>query len=420
MSKTSAKPIKRKTTKGANRRRQGYELTRQRDMMPVALGAAAAALVVHIVAYLLAPSIFNYTLKSTDEYADKVKDETKRVYFKVKKETLDLPEPEIEEEKPKDKELVEQELEPQDVDLLDTELTELEMRPGDTQLVVKADIAQKNDYLKPLEAPAPAPSEMSMELPEVAAIPQQELMENPDPVPLNANDTIVNLAPQNSDIESEGNTLDENDLKEAARDGMENMPEDTRTLSELLGQNNLGSQSGVARLGADLLFDFNECSLKSSALVSLQQLAALIQINLNTHFIIEGHSDSIGTKAKNAFISIQRAAAVRQWLSDAGVPTERVYIRACAANSPIVNTKGTADEQKLNRRVEIHMRSENEEIPEGCLGNDYSIALDKNVTQLLNSGKRVPQTYKSVSRLKEAEGLKDDDTAEIVSPPPAG
>ena len=66
------------------------------------------------------------------------------------------------------------------------------------------------------------------------------------------------------------------------------------------------------------------------------------------------------------------------------------------------------------------MRSENEEIHEGCLGNDYSISLDKNVTQLLNSGKRVPQTYKSVSRLQEADGLKDDDTAEIVSPPPAG
>ncbi len=417
MSKTSVKPVKRKTTKGANRRRQGYELTRQRDMMPVALGAAFAALVVHIVAYLVAPSIFNYTLKSTDEYADKVKDETKRVYFKVKKETLDLPEPEIEEIEPEKKEQAVQDLEPLDVDLLDTELTELEMRPGDTQLVVKADIAQNNDYLKPLEAPAPTPSDMNMALPEVTAIPHQDLMENPDPVPLNANDTIVNIAPQNSEVESEGNTLDENDLREAARSGMENMPEDTRTLGELLGQNNLGSQSGVARLGADLLFDFNECKLKSSALVSLQQLAALIQINLNTHFIIEGHSDSIGTKAKNAFISIQRAAAVRQWLSDAGVPTERVYIRACASNSPIVSIKGSADEQKFNRRVEIHMRSENEEIPEGCLGNDYKISLDKNVTQLLNSRIRVPDTYKSVSRLKDPDGLKNDDTAEIVSQP---
>lgn len=408
---------RRKITKGSNRRRQGYELTRQRDMMPVALGAAAAALVVHIIAYIMAPSIFNYTLKSTDQYTDTVKDETKRVYFKVKEEAPELPEPEIEEELPEEKELATHDLEPLDVDLLDTELTELEMRPGDTQLVVKADIAQNDNYLKPLAAPAPTPSEMSMDMPEVEAIPQHELIENPDPVPLNANDTIVNIAPQNSDIESEGSTLDENDLKEAARSGMENMPQDTRSLSELLGQHNLGSQSGVARLGADLLFDFNECKLKSSALVSLQQLAALIQINLNTHFIIEGHSDSIGRKTYNAFLSMQRAAAVRQWLNDVGVPTDRVYIRACADNSPIVDTKGDADAQELNRRVEIHMRGEHEEIPEGCLDNSVSIPLDKKVTQLHRMGIRTPDTYKSVSRLQDADGLKDDDTAEIVELP---
>ena len=96
---------KRRTTKGTNRRRQGYELTRQRDMMPVAMGAALAALVVHIVAYILAPEIFNYTLKPTDQYTDTVKDETKRVYFKVKKEAPEPPDTEIEEEKPKEKEL---------------------------------------------------------------------------------------------------------------------------------------------------------------------------------------------------------------------------------------------------------------------------------------------------------------------------
>ena len=98
--------------------------------MPVAMGAALAALVVHIVAYILAPEIFNYTLKPTDQYTDTVKDETKRVYFKVKKEAPEPPDTEIEEEKPKEKELAAEDLEPMDVDLLDTELTELEMELG--------------------------------------------------------------------------------------------------------------------------------------------------------------------------------------------------------------------------------------------------------------------------------------------------
>lgn len=392
-------------------------MTRQRDMLPVAIGAATAALVVHIVAYFLAPSIFNYTLKSTDEYADKVKDENKRVYFKVKEEAPEPPEPEIEAPPIEEEEIARKDEDPLDVDLLDTELTELEMAPGDTQLLVKADIAQNTGYLKPLETPTPNVADMKMEVAAVEAIPQHELIENPDPVPLNANDTIVNIAPQNSDIESDGTTLDENDLKEAAREGMEHMPEDTRSLTELLGQHHLSSQSGVARLGADLLFDFNECSLKSSALVSLQQLAALIQINLNTHFIIEGHSDSIGRNTYNAFLSLQRAAAVRRWLHDAGVPTDRVYIRACAANSPIVSTKGNAEAQRLNRRVEIHMRSEQEEIPEGCLDNSFTIPLDKKVTQLHRMGIRTPDTYKSVSRLKDKDGFVNDAPAEIVELP---
>lgn len=408
---TPSHQLKTKKTKGANRRRQGYELTQQRDMVPIALGAAFAALVVHIVAYLLAPSIFSYTLKSADELTDKVKDETKRVYFKVKKEDIEPIEEEPEPEKPDTEPITAQELEPLDVDLLDTELTELEMRPGDTQLTVKSDLNENNDFLKPLDSTPPA--EINISSLQVEAIPQPQLLESADPVPMNANDTVVNIAPQNSDINQQGDTL-EADLKEDARTGTENLPADTRTLSELLAQNNLSSQSGVARLGADLLFDFNECKLKSSALVSLQQLAALIQINRNTHFIIEGHSDSIGTKTYNAFISLQRAAAVRQWLRDVGVPTDRVYIRACADNSTIAHPTGNADEQKLNRRVEIHMRSETEEIPEGCLDNSYNIALNKKVTQLLNAKTPTPKTYKSVSRLNDPEQFENDADAEPV------
>lgn len=410
MPKSSPKKL-RKVTKGANRRREGYELTRQRDMLPVALGAAAAALAVHIIAYLIAPSIFNYTLRSADDFADSVKDETKRVYFKVKKEENDLIEEEIEEKTgPEPEPIVAQELEPQDVDLLDTELTELEMRPGDTQLFIKSDIPIKADLIQTPDAQPTA--EVSTEvLPIMDTVPDPQLIESADPVPLNANDTVINLAPQNSTAEHQGDTL-EADLKESAREGAEYLPPDTRSLTELLGQTTLSSQSGVARLGSDLLFDFNECKLKNSALVSLQQLAALIQINTTTHFIIEGHSDSIGRDTYNAFISLQRAAAVRQWLRDIGVPTERVYIRACANNSPLVPTTGKSDEEKLNRRVEIHMRSADEAIPEGCLKDSYHIPLNKKVTHLLEAKVPTPKTYKSVSRLLDAGQFADDDDAQ--------
>ena len=141
-------PAKRKkTNKSTTRRRNGYELTQQRDMMPVALGAAVAALVVHIIAYIFAPSIFSYALKPIDELADKVKDDTKRVVFKVRED-----EPEIEhvEELPPPADIPPPEPTPQDVDLLETELTELELRPGDTQLFVAAENNMATESLKPL------------------------------------------------------------------------------------------------------------------------------------------------------------------------------------------------------------------------------------------------------------------------------
>lgn len=400
-------PTKRNNTaKSTNRRRNGYELTQQRDMMPVALGAALAALVVHIIAYIFAPSIFSYALKPIDELADKVKDDTKRVVFKVRE---DEPVEEIhEEELPPPEEIAPPEPTPQDVDLLETELKELELRPGDTQLFIAAESNMETESLKPLTEMPPA--EIDLAHVEVPSVPTPALIENPDPVPMNANDVVINTPPQIGEVPREGDSL-EAELKDVARDSKHTLPADTRSLSELIGESNLSSQSGVARLGADVLFDFNECSLKSSALVSLQQLAALIQINRNTHFIIEGHSDSIGTTTYNAFISLQRAAAVREWLRENGVPVEKVYIRACANKSPIVPITGKQDEEKLNRRVEIHMRSANEELPLGCLTQDKKVPLNKTVTQLLREKLTTPKTYPSASKLRH----EDDEDAEEVT-----
>ena len=40
-----------------NRRRNGYELTRQRDMVPIAMGAACAAVVMHAMLWVYFPSL---------------------------------------------------------------------------------------------------------------------------------------------------------------------------------------------------------------------------------------------------------------------------------------------------------------------------------------------------------------------------
>lgn len=410
MPKASTTP-KRNNVKGTNRRRNGYELTSQRNMRPILLGAASATVITHIIAFLIAPHVLDYTPPQLPTHS--VTDKNKRVVFKVKKEQ---PEPEKEQEE-EQQELPPPPEETPDVDILDTELKELTMRPGDTNIFVKpamADIQQTD-----LQQMAP-PTNMQLDVQGGDAIPEPENIDSPDPAPMNANDTIINVDPATTDLAQNHEELDKN-LKDSSDTGNVQMPANTRSLGELLGESNLGSGSGVARLGAELLFDFNQCTLKSSAYVSLNQLAALIQINPDTQFIIEGHSDSIGSATYNAFISLRRAAAVRQWLRDLGVPMDRVYIRACAAKSPIVSTKGSEEEQKLNRRVEIHMRNAQEPLPEGCLNNSFNIDLEKSTTALIEAKTPTPQTYTSASPISNPDLFADEDEADVVTEdaPPA-
>ena len=104
----------------------------------------------------------------------------------------------------------------------------------------------------------------------------------------------------------------------------------------------------------DLLFDFNAFLLRDSAKTSLMMLGVLIDRNPDTIFIIEGHTDTIGTHDSNLALSRKRAAAVRDWLIESlMISPERVQIAAAGETRPIVDPTGTADEQQPNRRVEI-------------------------------------------------------------------
>lgn len=104
----------------------------------------------------------------------------------------------------------------------------------------------------------------------------------------------------------------------------------------------------------DLLFEFNQFQLRDSAKTSLMMLGVLIDRNPDTTFVIEGHTDTIGTHESNIELSRKRAAAVRDWLVESLlIKPKRIRIDAAGETRPIVNPTGTAEEQQPNRRVEI-------------------------------------------------------------------
>ncbi len=224
-----------------------------------------------------------------------------------------------------------------------------------------------------------------------------------EPAPVNSNDVVANITAQPDDVQ-EASELMEKSLRQAASDSKTPMPGDTRSLVELMGIENPGSRSGVARLGADVLFAYDKCQLKNSARITMLQLAALIHKNPTSHFVIEGHTDSFGGEDYNALLSLQRAAAVREWLMKNGVPVERVYIRPCGNNNPLVkNPRASKNAQSLNRRVEIHVRRADEQLPEGCVPHTVVVNTTTPVATQLANGVRVPEAYASAYGRKSAE-----------------
>ncbi len=225
--------------------------------------------------------------------------------------------------------------------------------------------------------------------------PEPAFIAPPEPAPVNSNEVIANITAQPDDAANEASALMEESLRREASEGTSPMPGDTRSLAELMGIENPGARSGVARLGADVLFAFDKCQLKNSARITMLQLAALVIKNPATNFVIEGHTDSFGGEDYNALLSLQRAAAVREWLMKNGVPVEHVYLRACGNNNPLADTKASKEEQSLNRRVEIHMRREGEELPAGSVPFDVVVDTTTPVATQIANGVRVPEAYAS-------------------------
>ena len=373
-----------------NRRRNGYELTRQRDMVPIAMGAASAAVVVHAMLWMYFPSLSVLGLGSLTDVPEEVKiNEIVRVVVKEppKEEKLEEVQEQVIEEQPP-AEIEEIAHEPEEIDILDVEVPELVMAPGPTELNV-AEPVYAAEEASPISDVPPAQLDLN-------SLKTQDLTDDalaiPEPTPVNSNEVVAAATAQHEVLDDASSLMEQDLRKAAAEDGNAKLPGDTRSLAQLMGEEHLGAKSGVARLGADVLFGFNECQLKNSARITMLQLAALIQKNPETYFVIEGHTDSLGSSAYNALLGLQRAAAVRSWLVGNGVPVEHVYIRSCGSSMPLAATTGTREQQALNRRVEIHMRAGGEELPAGACDYNYKVDLTTKISHQLSAGVKVPVT----------------------------
>lgn len=103
---------------------------------------------------------------------------------------------------------------------------------------------------------------------------------------------------------------------------------------------------------SDVSFDTNRYDIKPNLRPVLDRFATTLNENPVTTVTIIGHTDSTGTDAINNPLSINRAAATRDYLVSRGVATSRIAIDGRGSREPIADNS-TADGRAKNRRVEV-------------------------------------------------------------------
>ena len=110
------------------------------------------------------------------------------------------------------------------------------------------------------------------------------------------------------------------------------------------------------RLTSDILFDFNSSDLRPESRQTLNQLADNFDRYPDEVFDIEGHTDSIGSHDYNMALSQRRADSVGNYLESQRVPRQQINPLGYGPDRPKASND-TPEGRQLNRRVEIHIRS---------------------------------------------------------------
>lgn len=105
---------------------------------------------------------------------------------------------------------------------------------------------------------------------------------------------------------------------------------------------------------SDVSFDTNRYDIKSNLRPILDRFATTLNQNPVTTVTIIGHTDSTGTDAINNPLSVNRAAATRDYLVARGVSTNRIAIDGRGSREPIADNN-TYDGRATNRRVEVYV-----------------------------------------------------------------
>lgn len=104
-------------------------------------------------------------------------------------------------------------------------------------------------------------------------------------------------------------------------------------------------------------FAYNSTEIQGEYISLLKGASELMKANKNWNLTLSGHTDNMGSAAFNLDLSKRRAAAVKAFLEQNGVPASRIFVEYYGLSKPIV-PNDTEQNRLKNRRVEFKITSQ--------------------------------------------------------------
>jgi outer membrane protein OmpA-like peptidoglycan-associated protein len=108
---------------------------------------------------------------------------------------------------------------------------------------------------------------------------------------------------------------------------------------------------------SDVLFDSGKYTLRPLAREKLAKISGIVLAYPSLKLAVEGNTDSVGTELYNQELSEQRAAGVRSYLTQQGVPEASTTATGFGKTRPIASND-TSEGRQQNRRVELVVSGE--------------------------------------------------------------
>ena len=107
-----------------------------------------------------------------------------------------------------------------------------------------------------------------------------------------------------------------------------------------------------------LLFDINKYDLRTASQENLAKLAAILNKYPDTNILVEGHTDSTGTREINMPLSENRAKAVANYLATQNVQSARFTVHGYGPDQPL-GDNSSVEGRQTNRRVDLAIMANN-------------------------------------------------------------